>query len=206
MVSGRCSRSGRGGRVGGARAGRRPCRSARRLGHSVGFSPWEAGRALTQQLPAGATQLLPARCKPRSGGRVNKVLSAEPSSMALGSALWDRVLREVPDTHATLSATTPRPRACCRPRCGWALPCRGVWRASAQFDVEPVLAAGFDAADGVTWQELAVQRHAGSVRAAHPQQRACAAELGWGAEIVPARGQLQLSPSPSAQPCRPHQL
>ena len=88
-------------------------------GYSVGFSQREAGRALTHHLIASgrrriayvAAQLDP-RTMERGAGyeaalaeagmadRVNRVHSAEPSSMALGGALLERVLREAPDTDA----------------------------------------------------------------------------------------------------------
>jgi len=88
-------------------------------GHSVGFSQREAGRALTQQLlDTGRTHIvyvaaqLDSRTLERGEGyeaalvqagfadRVKKVLSTEPSSMALGGALLEKVLREAPDTDA----------------------------------------------------------------------------------------------------------
>lgn len=88
-------------------------------GYSVGFSQREAGRALTQQLlDAGRTRIayVAAQLDPRTlergegyeaamaqaglADRVNKVLSAEPSSMALGGEMLERVLREAPDTDA----------------------------------------------------------------------------------------------------------
>lgn len=88
-------------------------------GFSVGFSQREAGRALTQHLldrgrrhvAYVAAQLDPRTLERGEGyaaamqaaglaGHVNKVLSAEPSSMALGGVLLERVLRESPETDA----------------------------------------------------------------------------------------------------------
>lgn len=88
-------------------------------GHSVGFSQRDAGRAITQHLlDSGrrhiayvAAQLDPRTLERGEGyadalaqaglaGQVNKVLSAEPSSMALGGAMLERVLREAPETDA----------------------------------------------------------------------------------------------------------
>ena len=88
-------------------------------GYSVGFSQREAGRAITQQLLGAGRQhiaYVAAQLDPRTlergegyeaalveAGRadgVHKVLSAEPSSMALGGALLERVLRESPQTDA----------------------------------------------------------------------------------------------------------
>lgn len=87
--------------------------------HSVGFSQRDAGRAITQHLlDTGrrhiayvAAQLDPRTLERGEGyeealvqaglaDRVNKVLVAEPSSMALGGAMLERVLREAPDTDA----------------------------------------------------------------------------------------------------------
>ena len=87
--------------------------------HSVGFSQREAGRALTQHLlDTGrrhvvyvAAQLDPRTLERGEGyaeamsqaglsDRVRKVLSAEPSSMALGGAMLEQVLREAPETDA----------------------------------------------------------------------------------------------------------
>ncbi|MEO6279310.1 LacI family DNA-binding transcriptional regulator [Roseateles sp.] len=87
--------------------------------HSVGFSQRAAGRALTQHLlDTGRRHVVyvAAQLDPRTlergegyadalvqaglGDRVNKVLVAEPSSMALGGAMLERVLREAPDTDA----------------------------------------------------------------------------------------------------------
>lgn len=88
-------------------------------GHSVGFSQRDAGRAITQHLLDGGRRRIAyvaAQLDPRTlergegyeaalmqaglGDHVNKVLSAEPSSMALGGAMLERVLREAPDTDA----------------------------------------------------------------------------------------------------------
>jgi LacI family gluconate utilization system Gnt-I transcriptional repressor len=88
-------------------------------GYSVGFSQRAAGRAITQHLlDSGRRHIayVAAQLDPRTlergdgyeaalvqaglGERVNKVLSAEPSSMALGGAMLERVLREAPDTDA----------------------------------------------------------------------------------------------------------
>lgn len=87
--------------------------------YSVGFSQREAGRALTQHLlDAGrrrvayvAAQLDPRTLQRGEGyelamrqaglaGSVRKLLSPEPSSMALGGTLLERMLREAPDTDA----------------------------------------------------------------------------------------------------------
>jgi LacI family transcriptional regulator, gluconate utilization system Gnt-I transcriptional repressor len=87
--------------------------------HSVGFSQRAAGRAITQHLlDSGrrhvayvAAQLDPRTLERGEGyadalmqaglaGHVNKVLSAQPSSMALGGVMLERVLRESPDTDA----------------------------------------------------------------------------------------------------------
>jgi LacI family gluconate utilization system Gnt-I transcriptional repressor len=87
--------------------------------HSVGFSQREAGRAITQHLlDSGRRHIayVAAQLDPRTlqrgegyvaalqqaglGDRVHRVLSAEPSSMALGGALLERVLHEAPDTDA----------------------------------------------------------------------------------------------------------
>ncbi|MDR7294983.1 LacI family gluconate utilization system Gnt-I transcriptional repressor [Pelomonas aquatica] len=87
--------------------------------HSVGFSQREAGRAITQHLlDRGRSHIayVAAQLDPRTlergegyaqalaqaglADRVNKVLSAEPSSMALGAVMLERVLREAPDTDA----------------------------------------------------------------------------------------------------------
>lgn len=87
--------------------------------HSVGFSQRAAGQAITQHLlDSGrrhiayvAAQLDPRTLERGEGyaqalaqaglaGRVNKLLSAEPSSMALGGALLEQVLRESPQTDA----------------------------------------------------------------------------------------------------------
>ncbi|MBI3350332.1 MAG: LacI family DNA-binding transcriptional regulator [Burkholderiales bacterium] len=88
-------------------------------GHSVGFSQRDAGRAITRHLLDGdrrhvvyvAAQLDPRTLERGEGyadamvaaglqDRVHKLLSPEPSSMALGGALLERVLSEVPDTDA----------------------------------------------------------------------------------------------------------
>ncbi len=88
-------------------------------GYSVGFSQRDAGRAITQQLlDSGrrhiayvAAQLDPRTLERGEGyaaalaqaglaDRTNQVLSAEPSSMALGGAMLERVLREAPQTDA----------------------------------------------------------------------------------------------------------
>jgi len=88
-------------------------------GHSVGFSQRDAGRAITQHLlETGRRHVayVAAQLDPRTlergegyadalvqaglGNQINKVLSAEPSSMALGGALMERVLREAPETDA----------------------------------------------------------------------------------------------------------
>ncbi|MFT7772686.1 LacI family DNA-binding transcriptional regulator [Roseateles sp.] len=88
-------------------------------GYSVGFSQRDAGRAITQQLlDSGRRRIayVAAQLDPRTLERgegyeaalahmgladhVHKVLSAEPSSMALGCAMLERVLREAPDTDA----------------------------------------------------------------------------------------------------------
>ena len=88
-------------------------------GYSVGFSQRDAGRALTQQLLDGGRQhiaYVAAQLDPRTlergvgyseamaqagyGERVHQVRSPEPSSMALGGALLERVLREAPQTDA----------------------------------------------------------------------------------------------------------
>ena len=88
-------------------------------GHSVGFSQRDAGRAITQHLLDGGRRhiaYVAAQLDPRTlergqgyaaalaeaglGRRVNQMLSAEPSSMALGGVLLERVLREAPDTDA----------------------------------------------------------------------------------------------------------
>ena len=88
-------------------------------GHSVGFSQRDAGRAITQHLLDGgrrriayvAAQLDPRTLERGEGyadamaaaglqDRVHKLLSPEPSSMALGGALLERVLHESPDTDA----------------------------------------------------------------------------------------------------------
>jgi LacI family gluconate utilization system Gnt-I transcriptional repressor len=87
--------------------------------HSVGFSQREAGRALTQHLiETGRRHIVyvAAQLDPRTlergqgyeaalvqaglGDRVRKVLSAEPSSMALGGAMLEQVLRDAPGTDA----------------------------------------------------------------------------------------------------------
>ena len=87
--------------------------------HSVGFSQREAGRAITQHLLDGGRRhiaYVAAQLDPRTlergegyaqalaqaglGDRVHKLLSAEPSSMALGAALLERVLAEAPETDA----------------------------------------------------------------------------------------------------------
>lgn len=87
--------------------------------HSVGFSQRQAGRAITQHLlDTGRRNVayVAAQLDPRTlergegyadalvqaglGERVRKVLSTEPSSMALGGAMLERVLREAPDTDA----------------------------------------------------------------------------------------------------------
>lgn len=87
--------------------------------YSVGFSQRDAGRAITQHLlDTGRRHIayVAAQLDPRTmqrgegyvaalqaaglGDRVNQVLSAEPSSMALGGALLERVLREAPQTDA----------------------------------------------------------------------------------------------------------
>lgn len=88
-------------------------------GFSVGFSQRDAGQAITQHLlDAGRRRIayVAAQLDPRTlergdgyeaalvqaglADRVNKVLSAEPSSMALGGALLARVLDEAPETDA----------------------------------------------------------------------------------------------------------
>lgn len=88
-------------------------------GHSVGFSQRDAGRAITQHLlDSGRRHIayVAAQLDPRTlergegyetalvqaglGESVNKVLSDEPSSMALGGAMLERVLREAPHTDA----------------------------------------------------------------------------------------------------------
>lgn len=88
-------------------------------GYSVGFSQREAGRAITQRLlDSGRRRIayVAAQLDPRTlergqgyeealagaglADRVHKVQSTEPSSMALGGAMLERVLREVPDTDA----------------------------------------------------------------------------------------------------------
>jgi LacI family transcriptional regulator, gluconate utilization system Gnt-I transcriptional repressor len=87
--------------------------------HSVGFSQRDAGRAITEHLLASgrrhiayvAAQLDPRTLQRGEGyvealtrmglqARVNQVLSPEPSSMALGGQMLERVLRESPDTDA----------------------------------------------------------------------------------------------------------
>jgi LacI family transcriptional regulator, gluconate utilization system Gnt-I transcriptional repressor len=87
--------------------------------HSVGFSQREAGRAITQHLLDSGRQhvaYVAAQLDPRTlqrgegyvaalqaaglGDRVRQVLSAEPSSMALGGQLLARVLAEAPETDA----------------------------------------------------------------------------------------------------------
>ena len=87
--------------------------------YSVGFSQREAGRAITQHLLDGgrrhvvyvAAQLDPRTLERGEGyvealvqaglsDRVRRVLIAEPSSMALGGVLLERVLNETPDTDA----------------------------------------------------------------------------------------------------------
>ncbi|WP_457391667.1 HTH-type transcriptional regulator GntR [Roseateles sp. P5_E1] len=87
--------------------------------HSVGFSQRDAGRAITQHLlDSGRRRVVyvAAQLDPRTlergegykealvqaglGESVNKVLIAEPSSMALGGAMLERVLRETPETDA----------------------------------------------------------------------------------------------------------
>jgi LacI family transcriptional regulator, gluconate utilization system Gnt-I transcriptional repressor len=88
-------------------------------GHSVGFSQREAGRAITRHLlDTGrrdivyvAAQLDPRTLERGEGyeqalseaglaDRTRKVLSAEPSSMALGGLMLERVLAEAPGTDA----------------------------------------------------------------------------------------------------------
>lgn len=88
-------------------------------GYSVGFSQRDAGRAITQHLLAGGRRRIAyvaAQLDPRTlergegyaealaqaglGERVHKLLSPEPSSMALGGEMLARVLREAPDTDA----------------------------------------------------------------------------------------------------------
>lgn len=87
--------------------------------HSVGFSQREAGRAITRHLLDTGRQhvaYVAAQLDPRTlergegyaaaleqaglGDRVRKVLVAEPSSMALGGAMLEQVLREAPETDA----------------------------------------------------------------------------------------------------------
>lgn len=87
--------------------------------YSVGFSQWEAGRALTRHLLAAGRQRIAyvaAQLDPRTlargegyaaalaeaglAERVHRVLCAEPSSMALGGELLARVLQEAPGTDA----------------------------------------------------------------------------------------------------------
>ncbi|MGQ3050437.1 MAG: LacI family DNA-binding transcriptional regulator [Roseateles sp.] len=87
--------------------------------YSVGFSQRQAGRAITQHLlDSGRRRIayVAAQLDPRTLERgegyqdaltqagmatqVRKVVSAEPSSMALGGAMLERVLREAPDTDA----------------------------------------------------------------------------------------------------------
>ncbi len=87
--------------------------------HSVGFSHRDAGQALTRHLlDSGRRHVayVAAQLDPRTlqrgegyelalqqaglGDRVRKVLSAEPSSIALGGELLARVLRDAPETDA----------------------------------------------------------------------------------------------------------
>ena len=87
--------------------------------HSVGFSQREAGRAITRHLLDGGRRhivYVAAQLDPRTLERgegyadamaeaglqdgVRKVLSPEPSSMALGGRLLAEVLRDAPDTDA----------------------------------------------------------------------------------------------------------
>lgn len=87
--------------------------------YSVGFSQREAGRAITQHLlDTGRRHIayVAAQLDPRTlqrgegyeealqqaglGENVRKLLSAEPSSMALGGAMLEQVLREAPETDA----------------------------------------------------------------------------------------------------------
>ncbi|MFG6459587.1 LacI family DNA-binding transcriptional regulator [Roseateles sp. BYS96W] len=88
-------------------------------GYSVGFSQRDAGRAITQQLLDSGRQhiaYVAAQLDPRTlergegyaaalahaglADRTNQVLSAEPSSMALGGAMLERVLLDAPQTDA----------------------------------------------------------------------------------------------------------
>lgn len=87
--------------------------------YSVGFSQREAGQAITRHLlDSGRRRVayVAAQLDPRTvqrgegyeaamrqaglGSAVHKLLSPEPSSMALGGALLERLLREAPDTDA----------------------------------------------------------------------------------------------------------
>ncbi|HEY0954653.1 MAG TPA: LacI family DNA-binding transcriptional regulator [Roseateles sp.] len=86
---------------------------------SVGFSQRDAGRAITQHLlDSGRRRVayVAAQLDPRTlergegyvqamqqaglGERVHQVLTPEPSSMALGGQMLERVLQEAPDTDA----------------------------------------------------------------------------------------------------------